>query len=84
MLSRLEKVSTVLQIEQGLADAKFEDVLKKVLKKIDKQSPDLQQKFETLRANFYTDRTTTKVHFLQKLMLILGVPENHVSIPFHK
>lgn len=84
MLSRLEKVAKV-QIEQRLTNEEFESIIKKALEKVDKQSPDFQNRFEILRSVFHADETVTRVHFLQAFMHILaGVPENHVSIPFHK
>lgn len=84
MLSRLEKVAKV-QMEQRLTDEEFEVIIKKALEKVDKQSPDFQNKFEILRAVFHADETVTRVLFLQAFMHILaGVPENQVSIPFHQ
>ncbi len=84
MLSRLEKVAKV-QIEQRLTNEEFESIIKKALEKVDKQSPDFQNRFEILRSVFHADETVTRVHFLQAFMHILaGVSENHVSIPFHK
>ncbi|MBC7498428.1 hypothetical protein H7170_02180 [Candidatus Gracilibacteria bacterium] len=74
-----------MQSEFRKSDEEWQDVLKKALEKADKNSPDFQKKLDILLAIFMNDTTSTKVNSVISFMEIVArVPENHVSIPFHK
>lgn len=82
MLDRLEKVAR-MQSEFQKSDEDWQEILRKSLEKVDRNSPDFQRKLEILFASFHNDRTKSKVHFMQiYMMLIADISPDSTSIPF--